>query len=225
MFLRVDDFVAKHSDRFPRSSTGGQMLARLARAIAQIEAQDSARFTAVAEGRHGTAARAAVKEWMRTIARTSRDVSRRQATRSVPLRMPSKVNDEALLAAARAFLDRGTRESEAFVQLGLDANWHDAFRAALDTFEGSLKDRRSGRYGASAAHASIKAALADGTDAIRTLDVVVANTLKGDPVLTPVWQRCRRIVTTEAAQPDASPANTAPSVPASQTDDALKQAS
>ena len=94
------------------------------------------------------------------------------------------------------------------------------FKATIDAFEASLTDRRAGRYGVSAAHASIKAALAEGFDAIRTLDVVVANSLKGDPALMPAWLRCRRIVTPEAAS-----STPAPAVPASATDAALKKAS
>ena len=211
MFLRVPDFGATHNDRFPESSTGGQLFATVARAAAQIEAQSSARFKAGSEGRHGKVARVAMWGWMRDIARTSRSVSRQDASRRTALRVPLKANDEALLTAARVFLEQGTLVSDAFVQLGLDANWHDTFKSTIDTFEASLKDRRSGRYGVSAAHASIKASLAEGFDALHTLDVVVANSLKGNPALIPAWLRCRRVVdnrgsdgTTETAQPDAS---------------------
>lgn len=232
MFLRVRDFGATHSGRFPESSTGGQLFATVARATAQIEAQSSARFKAGSEGRHGKVARLAMWEWMRDIARTSRGVSRQDASRRTALRVPLKANDEVLLAAARVFLEQGTLVSDTFVQLGLDANWHDAFKATIDTFEASLKDRRSGRYGVSAAHASIKASLAEGFDALHTLDVVVANSLKGDPALMPAWLRGRRVVdtrgndvTTEAARPDVSSSNTAPAVPPAASDDELKKAS
>jgi hypothetical protein len=46
----------------------------------------------------------------------------------------------------------------------------------------------------SAARAAIDAALDAGFDALHTLDVVVTNTLKDDPVLTAAWRRARAIV-------------------------------
>lgn len=195
MFLRVRDFGITHRDLFPESSRGGRSFAKVAEATSLVETHSVARLLAAHDGRRGkAAARAVVRRWMLSIARTARDVARTTSGGNRKLRMPHRTADVALLTSARMFLDDGAPLSGAFIELGLPANWVSEFRAAVDTFEDQLRGRRAGRSGVAAANAGIKAALKDGFIAIHTLDVIIANTLTTDPVLLAVWARGRRIV-------------------------------
>lgn len=195
MFLRVRDFGITHRDLFPESSRGGQSFAKVAQATLLLETHSVARLLAAHDGRRGkVAARAVVRRWMLSIARTARDVARTTSGGNRRLRMPHRTADVALLTSARLFLDDGAPISDAFIELGLPNNWITEFRAAVDAFEEQLKGRRAGRYGVAAANAGIKAALKEGFGAIHTLDVIIANTLTNDPVLLAVWARGRRIV-------------------------------
>jgi hypothetical protein len=195
MFLRVRDFGTMHRDRFPEASKAGQMFAHVADAVAQIEAQGLARLQAVRGGRAGkAAARKAMCEWMLVIGRAARDVARTGTGLSAGLRLPKRRSDAALVTAARLFLETCQPVSDELIQLGLSANWVSELTAAIDAFEDRRSSRRAGRYGVSAARAAIDAALDAGFDALHTLDVVVTNTLKDDPVLTAAWRRARAIV-------------------------------
>lgn len=203
VLLRVKDFGIKHRDRFPELSRAGQVFARVAQAVADIEAHMLARLQAVRDGRKGkAAARARVWQWMLSIARTARDVVRRGPGGDTTFKMPRRTSDVSLLAAARLFLDDASLMSEELIALGLPGNWQSDFGVAIDTFEEQMRGRRDGRYGVATARTGIRTALADGFDALRTLDVIVANTLKDDTPLLAGWERSRRVVDGRA-RPDA----------------------
>ncbi len=226
MFLRVRDFGTTHRDRFPDASKGGQMFARVAAAAAQIETQGLARLHAVRDGRAGkAAARKAVSDWMLIIGRAARDLARTGTGLSAGLHMPVRTSDAAFVTAARLFLETCQPVADELIQLGVGENWVSEFTAAIDAFEERRTNRRAGRYGVSAARAAIDAALDDGFDAIHTLDVVVTNTLKDDPVLTAAWLRARAIVEGKPKKDadTAAPAETA-ETPAPEPDPATAAA-
>ena len=229
MFLRVRDFGTTHRGRFPESSKGGQLFARVAQAVTQIETQDATRVKAFHNGRTGKAdARAALLRWMQDIARTARDVARTSNDSQLRLRVPGRVPDKALLDHARLFLDTGKQFSAQFLELGLSAEWESGFTAALDTYEAALTGRRAIRTDVKRAGATSAAAMADGTDAIRTLDIIVRNSLKGDPVAMSDWRAARHTPRVKAKAGDAftlaTPTPEA-TTPAGSTEDPLEKAS
>ena len=57
----------------------------------------------------------------------------------------------------------------------------------LDAYQEALRGRRAVRTDVRRASASSKAAMTDAMDAIRTLDVIVRNSLKGDPMAIGEW--------------------------------------
>lgn len=103
--------------------------------------------------------------------------------------MPRRDSDVTLLASARASLDNGEPLKDELVRLGLPATFLNDFREAVDTLEEGMAGRRAGRGSIAAGQAGIEAALVEGINAARTLDVVVTNTLGHDPVLFARWQR------------------------------------
>ena len=208
MLLRVRDFGASQGAAFPGSSKGGQTFARVAQAVADIDAHDTARLLAAHEGRRAkTAARRDVRRWMLAIAMTARDLTRATPELEKTLRMPRRSSEVVLLGAARSFLEAAARIDNDLVDLGLPSTFLADFREAVDTFEEQMGARRAGRGAVAAARKGIDTALAAGMNAARTLDVVVTNTVGLDPVLFARWQRDRRLVDgrTRGAEPVAIP--------------------
>jgi hypothetical protein len=177
---------------------------------------------------------------MQTIARTSRGIRTALGT---PLRlaMPDRTSDVAVVRSARAFLQEAEPYQDQMIRLGLPATYFAELRDAADAFDAAMTDRRAGRSGVAGAQAGIKAALTQGTDAARTLDIIVANTLGADPIVMAAWERDRRLVDgrakphadaseappAEHPQADAPPAD-APAeaeTPAAQPDEPLRRAS
>lgn len=225
--LRSRDFGVMHEDRFPKSSKGGQVFDVVAEVVAQIEREEAARLAARDEGYHAGKARTELRRWMLDIVATSRDLARDGAPGVVPLKMPTRANEPALLAAASRFLEAGASFSDELASRGLGENWATSYKAAIDAFAAHQASRRNGRYSISASRASIDAAFKRGSNALRTLDGIVAIVLRGDEVLLTAWQRCRKVVqrkTTEAAVD--VPSDTVPTAaPADTHEDPLKQAS
>ncbi len=235
MFLRVCVFWTIHLVRFPESSKGGQWFGKVAQAAARIEAQEPARLKAVDEGYHLASARVVLRRWMRDIVTASRDLARAGTPGVAPLQMPRRGNDPAVLAAANRILEAGASFSDELVQRGLGPDWATSFKAAIDAYAARLGGRRAGRYGAKAAQASVKAAIADGFEAVRNLDGIVAIAFRDDPVVMPAWQDCRRIVEgrrvgeategTPAEQPSPVPAPEPAPASVATTDDVIRKAS
>ncbi len=217
MLLRVRDFGASQGAAFPASSKGGKTFARVAQAVADIESHNTARLLAAHEGRRAkTAARQDVRRWMLAIAMTARDLTRATPTLERTLRMPNGKSETALLGTARSFLEAAARIDTDLVDLGLPATFLTDFREAMDRFEEQMGTRRTGRGTVAAARKGMTAALADGMNAARTLDVVVTNTVGLDPVLFARWQRDRRLVDGKAR--GAAPVITPPVQPAVSTE-------
>lgn len=77
-------------------------------------------------------------------------------------------------------------------------------------FAQAIRGREHGKDDHAAARASIEGALLSGLDAVRKLDVLVANRLRGDPVTMAVWERDRHIESSRRARRSVSPARDAP---------------
>jgi hypothetical protein len=195
MFTRVRDFGAAHRDVFPDGSVGAQAFANVAAAAAAFETHLDAKSTTAAKSRQTkTTACKTLKDRMRGVIRTSRGVARVSADGRKAFRMPVRRSDIALLTAARACVKAANPIESDCIHLGLSATFLADLREAIDDYERVIRDRRTHRAAAAAAQKGITAAIADGFAAIRTLDIVVANTIEKDPERFAAWRRDRRLV-------------------------------
>ena len=194
MFQRVRDFGNAHRQEFPDGSMGGKAFRGVEAAIAQIEANATAKVLTAEEGRKAkAAARLMLTDRLSTIARTARLMAKRVPGSDAVFQVPIDSSDLALLTSARAFITECQAALDRFVLLGLPKTFVTELQELTDSFEQAVLGRRAGKTGRAAAQAGMKAAQALGMDAIRTLDIVVTNTLKGDPVSLTTWKRDRVI--------------------------------
>jgi hypothetical protein len=194
MLLRVRDFGKAHQELFPESLSGQKALAAVTRAIEEIETLTTERLIAARQTQRDQAARRGViVDRMRTIARTSTRVMGPSGA-TMRLRMPRQVSDVTIVAEARMYLALAEEHHDQFVSLGLPDGCLTDLREALDAFEGAMADRRLGRAGVARAQTGIRAALAMGSDAAHTLDLVVRNAAGHDAGLIAAWERDLRIV-------------------------------
>lgn len=204
-FVRVSEFGKLYEMRFPASSKGGQMFAKVAEAAARIEKEGVVRLEAGSKGYHTASARRDLKRWMLHFAAISRDLTRTGTPGIAPLKMPTGGNDATLIATAQRFLEAGSLFSDELVQRGLGEQWASRFKEAIDAFAAHRGERRVGRFGAKTARTNIEAALKGGMDALLTLDSIVAIVLANDPLM-PTWQQARRMASGKASTDGPVPA-------------------
>ena len=217
MFVRVRDFGKTNSDVFPESSTGGQAFAEVSAAVAAMERHLTDRDLARVEARRVKATtRAAVESYMQTLARTARRATRDESVPS-PFVLPAQKTMEALLSKARLFIEEAKPREAKFVALGLPATFISDFTTLVDTLQSALESKHSGRALKKKAETGIDHAIDQGFDAIRTLDVVVLNALRDDPVRLGHWRGARRLEGGRSSSPKpvtVAPASSTPLVPA-----------
>ncbi len=127
--------------------------------------------------------------------------------------MPRRVSYVGLLAAARSFLAEAGECRVELDALDLPAACLPDLGQAVADLEAALAARREGRGQTAAASAGIREAFTNGSRAIRTLDIVVPNTLGSDGVTAARWARDRRVIT---GDPKGAPAEAPPETEQSQ---------
>lgn len=193
MFVRVRNFGVANGDVFPESSGGSQAFDVLAGAAVAIEEHLTRRAEARARARKvRSSTRMAVTNYMKAIAATGRRAA--DADSGVhPFRMPSRRSAAVLLATARLFMEEAERRRDSFVILGMPPTFITDFQRLVRELEQAIEVQQDSRASRHMAQAGIQMALLRGTDALRTLDVVVANVLRGDPVRLAQWHGARHI--------------------------------
>jgi peptidyl-tRNA hydrolase len=193
MFVRVRDYGMAHAALFPESSTGSQTFARVTAAVAAIDDHLKNRVVARADARKVKATtRAAVLDGMKTLALTARRVTRPEPGTS-PFRMPKRRTVKVEIATARAFIAEAEKRHEQFVRFGLPSTFVSDFGALVDDLQRAVDVRLSSRTGRRQAQAGIETALAEGLEAVRDLDAIVAIATRQDPVVYAAWQTARHI--------------------------------
>jgi hypothetical protein len=193
MLGRIRDFGAAHKELFPDTSMGGQSFAAVAAALTTLDQHLSERVVARAEARRVKAStRAGVLDYIKAIARTSRRVTKDE-TGATPFIIPAGRSAPAVISTARAFIAEAEKRQAEFVKRDLPATFLADFRALVGELEKAVATQLNSQTDRRQAQAGIKDALADATDAVRELDVVVPNALRLDPVRLAAYRGARRI--------------------------------
>jgi hypothetical protein len=213
--VRIRDFGAANGALFPESSTGGQLFARVAAAVAEVDGHLSSRVVARAEARKLKAStRAAVLDLMRTVAATGRRASRREFIGDV-FRLPRSRSDKALVATARVFIEEARRREAEFVRLGLPPTFMAEFASVMNDLDQAVNTRLNSAHLRRKAQVGIATALRRGLDDVAELDVVVPNVLREDPVRLAQWRRARHIDGQGTSAPAAVKSSLASAAPPS----------
>lgn len=214
MFVRVRDFGAANAALFPEASKGGQAFARVLAAAAKVEDQLKEHVLGQGEARRIKAAtRDAVYDQLKTIAAAARRFTRAESGAN-PFQLPSRRNLATVLSTARAFMQSAESRKAEFEKFGLPSTFIADFGAQVSQLQQAADVRLSAKTARGRAQAGIEVAIADGLDAVRDLDVVVAiATRQADPVTYAAWTAARRIEGQNRAPAVAEAAASQPEAP------------
>jgi hypothetical protein len=193
MFVRVRDYGIAHAQLFPESSRGGQRFAQVTADVSAIDEHLKERVLARSDARKVKAqTRTVVFDYMKTIALAARRVTRPEPGTS-PFRMPRRRGLKVEIATARAFIEEAEKRQDQFVRFGLPPTFISDFQALVHELQQAVDVRISSKTMRRQAQAGIQTVLAQGLEAIRDLDAIVAITTRQDQVSYAAWQSARRI--------------------------------
>lgn len=210
MLRRVHTFGTNHQHLFPPETRGGQAFVVVTEATRELETHAVSRLALAKEGKDSKArARRALTEHMDAIVRSARTIARGTPGFDVRYRMPRPRTDASLLATARLFVDLVGASKDRFVEYGMSADVGTALQSLAQAFEAATVANDAERDGHTQARARFEAALERGLEAVRQLDIIVANRCRGDDVTMAVWERDRRVEYARRAR-KATPAKALP---------------
>lgn len=147
---------------------------------------------------------------LHAISRTARALETGTTRVAGKFRLPRAPRDQALVSLARAFAKNAVPLARTFVAHAMPATFLADLHAAVDAFEAAGRDHRAARGAHVAARVRIERTIARGFRAVRRLDAIVANHLRGDPAALAEWRRARRIERSPRQNPGRAPATAAP---------------
>lgn len=125
-------------------------------------------------------------------------------------RMPHGNGDKELADKARAMADAGEAMATDFVALGHAADFAEALRQQVTTFEGAKDDQSGGQQDQVKGNARISALIAQGVLISKQLQRLMANLYKGNAAMLGAWQTACHIEhvshKAKAAKPQPAPA-------------------
>ena len=193
MFQRIVRFGREHRQFFPESSDARKTFALVANYVDELDALATARRDAVEHTwRRKAAARKALTARLRVLARIAHDESRRVAGADALFPLPSHPSDGTLLHTGKLFLRECAKARDLFLRYGLPETFVADLQNLVDAFEDSTQRGWHRRTTIVVARLGTVRALDRGLDAVRTLDVIVANALVREPTLLAVWRDIRR---------------------------------
>ena len=143
-------------------------------AVAALDEQQQAHLLGLAEARRIKAAtRDAVVDYMKTIAAAARRFTLQDPAES-PFVLPKKRRLGTELVTARRFMAAAAPRQKDFEDFGLPSTFLSDFKALVDQLQQATDVRLSSKTTRRKAQAGIVDALAEGLDAVRDLDVIVA---------------------------------------------------
>ena len=207
MFRRVDQYGDDYEEWFPAGSIGRQAFGRVRAASTELATHTVARQKMRGEAVDSKArTRAALVDLLGLVRRTAQVMAVKRLGPEERFDLPSRSSSQTLLAVAKAFADDAEPFAADFIAHGMPATFMPDLRAAIAAFEQALQRRASGQSGVADARLRIRAAIVDGLAAVRELDAIVANVLRGNTRALQYWQHERRIGPARAASKPATPA-------------------
>lgn len=212
LFMRLRGFAAEHQGLFPAGSVGADALSELEAVVTEVTGQEVARVGATGEAVNSRAeARAALERTLNKVRQTASLLAAENplAGDSFQGRIP-RLNDRALLQAARTYAADAAPLSAGFIQHGMPATFMVDLQSEIEAFANALDRRQQGRATIGEAHNRIRAAIGRGQLAARRLDAYLANTLEHDDPLLAAWKGIRRIGPSARSRKLESTAEAAP---------------
>ena len=192
MFRRVRDFGVMYAADFLSGSLGNELFATLTSVVAGLEQQGASQSSGRNKAMEGTASKAVIRaaliEDLTAINRTARALAYETPGLDNKFRMPRKVNDQALVAAARAFAADAAPLTAAFLRHEMPTDFLATLNGRIASFEEALTRRTEAKATHVSATAAIDEFIERGMTAVQRLDVIVRNKYASETAVLAAWE-------------------------------------
>jgi hypothetical protein len=191
MFLRLDQFHSvEHAADFPANTRAGQLAQTLhdivTQLIEQVGAQTAARRLAQSSTEVKDDGRQRLRALLEQIRDTARGMDAERPGTAALFKLTSRT-DEALIAAARAFLTNAQPLKAEFIKNELPADFLEQLQQRLTDFEQARAAQSTHMAQQVAATTAIRTLLAEGRRARQQLKPIVLNKYRNDPAKLAAW--------------------------------------
>lgn len=216
MLVRVRDFGEAHAELFPAGSLASEKFAVVRAVVGELEEHAKAQSSSAGGAKVGVSSKASVRDNLRrqmdAISRTARAMSLSTPGVENSFRLPHSKGDQALINAARAFVQDAAPLKNEFIRRELPTDFLDQLSAGITAFEQASNSKNLSTEKRVAATAAIDNAVERGMSAVRELDAIVRNKLRNDPATLAAWESASHVERTPrrrvGAGPDKSAAKT-----------------
>lgn len=197
MFVRVDAFASERAAAFPANTLGSKMVAELKEVIQTLTGAITSQTTGLSSAQRATAermaAREALRESMKAIARTARAMALDTPGLENKFRLPRSGSDSALLMTARAFAADLVAFKAEFIRHEFPPTFIEDFESDIEDLERAMDGQNTGRGAHVSATASVDSTAERGMNAVRRLDAIVRNKFRDDPATLAAWESARHV--------------------------------
>jgi hypothetical protein len=210
MFVRVGDFGA--TPGLPANPLATTLMAQTKAVSNEMRGEGTDQVSGLGVFRGGTTDRRRIASELRELVRGISKVARSLDPVAFPgvaqeVRGPRSSSYQALLASARAILERVTPIKAAFVDRGVPADFDETMSDLIAALEEATQRKSSGLSEQSGGTAGLADAARRGVALVRQLDAIMTHLLRNKPSLKAAWKTASRI----QRDPESSP--TAPAAP------------
>jgi hypothetical protein len=103
------------------------------------------------------------------------------------------INDQLLMAIARAFASDALPLKASFIEYGMPAGFLEDLTGQIRAFESAVNAQEGGRRESITATAAIEEAIERGMQLVRRLDAIVRNVFRDQPAKLAAWESARHI--------------------------------
>lgn len=197
VFLRLDAFALERPNAFPANSLGAETIAEIREIAATLTGAITAQTTGLSDAQRATAerlaAREALRETLKAIARTARVLALDMPGLENKFRLPRSGGVNALLHAARAFATDAAKLKAEFIRHEHPETFIEDLQAEIAALERAMSSQNMKRDAHITATASVDSLIEHGMHAVRKLDAIVRNKFRDDPSTLAAWESARHV--------------------------------
>jgi hypothetical protein len=212
MLIRVGEFGA--TPGLPANPLATTLMAQTKAVGNEMRGEGTDQVSGRGVFRGGTTDRRRIASELRELVRGISKVARSLDPVAFPgvaqeVRGPRSSSYQALLASARAILERVTPIKAAFVDRGVPADFDETMSNLIAALEESTQRKSSGLSEQSGGTAGLADDARRGVALVRQLDAIMTHLLRNNPSLKASWKTASRI----QRDPESSPTAPAPTAP------------